>query len=192
MSNQQFCVYQHINPTTKTIFYFGSGMIKRAHSLSYSTRSESYKLYCKNNNLIEKNKNNNVLKFNVDVQILQYFDTKEESMQYEFDLIKQYYGIYPLINSLVSEKHFVNNDIDLKIRSDKVSLAKSVNVINLFDNSIFNSITEMAKFYQMERTTLQKRLQNIELKTGLINPKIEDLHLFDIKYKNNVLPVKVL
>jgi|JI10StandDraft_1071094.scaffolds.fasta_scaffold371331_3 hypothetical protein len=153
-----YLVYQHINPITDDIFYIGSGKVGREKELGELQRGSLYNLYVKNNNLVSLGIRHRAL--NVDIKVLKYFNSKDEAMKYENELITLNYGKqgYKLVNTQTS---FIHDSGMLDKRTAAVKHAIEKQVIHIETGTIYESVTVMAIAVDIKRSALQKRLKKI-------------------------------
>lgn len=150
-----FVIYQHINPNTKEVFYIGSGKLGREKETGVIQRGQLYNLYVTNNNLVSYL--GLYREVNIIIEVLETCNTKSDAMQIENDLIVQNYGKpgYKLVNT---QTKFIHDEESLIKRTKAVKLAVQKKVIHIETNTVYESITAMAKNVNIERVTLQKRI----------------------------------
>lgn len=196
--HKEFVLYTHTNKHTKQVFYVGSGRFGRHNELSKSVRGPNYHLYCKNIGLIkqkysqvDKNGAAIAVAYDVQVDIIDSFNTKQEALCAEYKLINEKYGIWPLINTLASYQGFINNPQKLTDRSNKVSQARSIKAVNLFDGKEYTSLMQMAKENGIIYSTIQKRSKLI---MGLGITSYEDCkhHRISFNIHHDIYPVQIL
>jgi hypothetical protein len=133
--------------------------------------------------------NNQGIGYNVIIEVLQEFQTKNEAMQAEFDLINEKYGIYPLINTFVGNNSYASTIDCLERRTVAVSKARSKPAVELNTGIEYSSLLSMSEQLNVPYERLQKRVSRIRT---MLDSGHDFIYIKDyFQFKDNVYPARI-